>query len=928
VDEPFVGRTAELAELDRQFAQAAAGHGRVVVLAGSAGSGKTTLIWRCLPTWTAHAEAVLASGDDSETTLPGGLLDQVAQQPGQAAADLAAVLAGGRADPLLTGSAVLALLRERACVCPLVVVVDDAQWGDELSLRALCFAARRLWADPVLWVVATRLDGLARLPSGLVRAAAERGARLDLAGLDAGEVAALAELAGAGRLPIRAAERLREHTGGIPLHVRELLHDLPTAILRTPGVSLPAPRSLHTLVVSRLAACSVDTEALVVAAAVLGADCELADAAVLAGLADPLPALQEAISQRLLAEPPVAGRRRAAFPHALIRAAVYQDVGVSRRAALHRAAAGLTGGSTALAHRVAGCAGADGQLAADLAARADAERAAGQLPSAAEHLLMAARVAGDRQHAEGWLAEAVGLLLELGDAAGARGYAAQVAAMAPSAQRDLLLGRLDLLAGACAAAEQRIGVAWAALAAEAGTGRAPVSEAAAKAACELALMLMGQQRLGDAASWARRAARAAASGFTQACSRTVQCGCLAVAGRDRRARALLEAELAQCTDDAARALLHLGLGGTLLYADDLPGAAIHTTAATTLGEACLPASHLLEARLLQVILAYRAGHWDQAAADSDRLITLLDDLDQGWLLSRAHLAAVYIAAGRGNWQVAARHADAASPPPGLGAIALADARTAIAVARDDLPAILATADAAADPGLLRRLEPSQLLFWPAYATALARTGQHARAARILRPYEQRAAACARRSALAAASRARGVLNACRHDRDGALAAFDASLAHLDGLGLPLEEAMTRLERGRLLRRAGQRRAAARDIGTARALFAGLCAQPFLARCDTELGAEPPAMPGPDRPPLTARQLSVARAAAAGRSNRQIAAELYISVKTVEFHLGQILARLGIDSRTQIAGALPTAAAGSLPARSPQPGGTGHPSFHG
>jgi len=123
--------------------------------------------------------------------------------------------------------------------------------------------------------------------------------------------------------------------------------------------------------------------------------------------------------------------------------------------------------------------------------------------------------------------------------------------------------------------------------------------------------------------------------------------------------------------------------------------------------------------------------------------------------------------------------------------------------------------------------------------------------------------------------------------------------------------MTRLERGRLLRRAGQRRAAARDIGAARVLFAGLGAEPFLARCDQELGASPaPAQRqgqgqshGHPLPPLTARQLSVAQAAAAGKTNRQIAAELYISVKTVEFHLAQILARLDVDSRSQIARAL-------------------------
>ncbi|MFY9849604.1 MAG: ATP-binding protein, partial [Trebonia sp.] len=346
MDEPFVGRTAELAELRRQFELAMAGQGRVVVLEGPAGGGKTALIRRCLPGWAGHAETVLLSGDETELALAGGLLGQLVEHSGEAAsAELAALLAGGHADPLSAGSAMLTLLRARSGATPLAIVVDDAQWGDDLSLRALSFAARRLAADPVLCVVACRSGGLARLPAGLVRAAAEHGARLALAGLNTAEVTELAELTGppgVGRLPSRAAERLREHTDGIPLYVRELLHDLPGQMLRAPGVTLPAPRSLHALVGSRLTACTVDAESLVVAAAVLGADCDLADAAALAGLDDPLPALQEAIGQRLLAEQSAAGRRRITFPHALIRAAVYQDIGVARRAALHRAAAGLT----------------------------------------------------------------------------------------------------------------------------------------------------------------------------------------------------------------------------------------------------------------------------------------------------------------------------------------------------------------------------------------------------------------------------------------------------------------------------------------------------------------------------------------------------------------------------------------------------------
>ena len=477
MDEPFVGRTAELAELRRQFELAMAGQGRVVVLEGPAGGGKTALIRRCLRGWAGHADTALLSGDEPELALAGGLLSQLVEQSGEAAsAELAALLAGGHADPLSAGSAVLRLLRARAGATPLVIVVDDAQWGDDLSLRALSFAARRLAADPVLCVVAGQSDGLARLPAGLVRAAAERGARLALPGLNTAEVTELAGLTGltgppgAGRLPSRAAERLREHTDGIPLYVRELLHDLPGQMLRAPGVALPAPRSLHALVGSRLTACTADAESLVVAAAVLGADCDLADAAALAGLDDPLPALQEAIGQRLLAEQPAAGRRRIAFPHALIRAAVYQDIGVARRAALHRAAASLTSGSAALAHRVAGSAGADSRLAGELAASAAAACADGQLIVAAEQLLMAAQLADSRPTAEGWLAEAVGLLIDAGDAGRAREYAEQVRAMTPSPQRDLLLGRLDLLSGAGEPAERRINGAWAALADDAGAG--------------------------------------------------------------------------------------------------------------------------------------------------------------------------------------------------------------------------------------------------------------------------------------------------------------------------------------------------------------------------------------------------------------------------------------------------------------------------
>jgi DNA-binding CsgD family transcriptional regulator len=920
VDEPFVGRAAEVAELGRQLELAKGGHGRAVLLAGPAGIGKTALIRRCLAAWATHVDALLACGDPEEVTFSGGLLGQLASSAA-GTAEIAAVLASGRADPLTAGSALLAWLQEIARNTVLVVVVDDAQWGDELSLKAVSFALRRMRADRVLGVVAVRPEGLARLPPGLMRLAADHGALVELSGLDAAEVAELAELAGAGRLPGRAAVRLREHTAGVPLHIHELLHDLPGEALRTPGVTLPAPRSLETLVLSRLAACAEETERLVVAAAIFGTDCGLADAAALAGLADPLPAWQEAIGQRLLEERETAAGRRCVFPHALIRAAVYRDIGVSRRAALHRAAAGLTAGPAALAHRSAGCPGADPQLAADLAAQAAQDRSAGRLAEAAGHLLMAARAAGRGQARDWWLLEAVGILIDSGDAARAGMYVDEVAGMPPSPQRSLLLGRLAMCAGGYARAERQITDAWAALASGTPPDADRVREAAATAACQLALLLVGQHRLEEAAAWAQRAGDAAASGFIRACSRATQGGLLAAVGQADRAVVLLEAELRLCGDQAGCALLRAGLGGALMYADDLPAAAAHLDAAVTAGgQIGLPMAHLLEAGLLRVLVAYRHGDWDRAAADGERLVTLVDDLDQGWLLARAHVAAVYVAAGRGCWQAAAGHAEAAARQPGAGAgflaIELANARAAIAVARDDPEGVLAAAqDVIGDLDRLSGLEPGLLSFWPACAQALARTGRPDQAEIMLGRFEALARMRGRRSALAAAARARGVLEAARNRPADALAAFDASLRHLRGLGMPLEEAMTLLEHGRLLRRTGQRRSAARDLGAARGLFTGLAAQPFLVRCDQELCAGPQPATGPALP-LTARQLAVAQAAAAGKSNRQIAAELYISVKTVEFHLAQILARLGVDTRTQIGDALAATPASARPSARP------------
>ena len=343
MDELFIGRVRELALLNGRLASAAGGHGQVVLVAGAPGIGKTALVRHFLA--GCGARAMMGSGDPDEMSLSGGLLEQLARSvPARSAGPLLALLETGHPDLLPAGSALLAMLAELSAERPLIVVVDDALWGDELSLKALTFAVRRLVSQPVLCLILACPGEMARLPAGLMRVVGDRGSRLDLGGFGPEDVAVLAERSGAGRLPLRAAQRLCQHTGGTPLHVRELLHDLPRHALQEPTAVLPAPRSVETLVLSRLATCAPETERLVVAAAVLGSECRLADVAVLAGLGDPLPALQEAVQQRLLLEQETAGGRCCAFAHTMLRSAVYRDIGADQRASLHLAAAGLTTG--------------------------------------------------------------------------------------------------------------------------------------------------------------------------------------------------------------------------------------------------------------------------------------------------------------------------------------------------------------------------------------------------------------------------------------------------------------------------------------------------------------------------------------------------------------------------------------------------------
>jgi DNA-binding CsgD family transcriptional regulator len=194
--------------------------------------------------------------------------------------------------------------------------------------------------------------------------------------------------------------------------------------------------------------------------------------------------------------------------------------------------------------------------------------------------------------------------------------------------------------------------------------------------------------------------------------------------------------------------------------------------------------------------------------------------------------------------------------------------------------------------------------------ACVRLGRHAEARAQLRVLAEEAARCGGAWAPAAVLRCRGLLADAGHDRH-----FLRALALHDRVDMPFERARTLLAYGERLRRDRRRAEARVRLAAALATFEALGARPWGARAREELAASGMRSRRRDDPltdRLTARELQVAAAVAEGATNREAAARLFLSEKTIERHLGSVYRKLGLRSRTQLARRFATAPGGSAP----------------
>ena len=886
------GRSEQLAAIGRLLGGMRSGRAGALVLRGEAGIGKTALL-EAAADKAAGARVLRVAGVESEAELPFAALhallrpalDQIGALPGRQAAALRGAFGLAEetvTDRFLVGLGVLSLVAELAEDRPVLVLVDDAQWVDRASADALVFAARRLQAERAAVLVAARDE-----PPGLSLPGLPE---LRVGGLD--QTAAEQLLAGAGL--VRAVrDQLIAEAGGNPLALIELSRGLSAAERAGSVTPLISPAASPVSRVQQAFGARIGglpeacRRAVLVAA--LGGLADLAEVsraiAASGGSLTDLAAAERAGLVRVTAAGVI-------FSHPLARAAVLAGSDVAERAAAHRALAGVLDGDRRPWHLAALADGPDEQVAAELDAAAQrADRRGSRAAASAAYERAAALSAGPA--AKG---RRLALAAEAATDAGQLPRAADLARQAgqlvtdPAAAAALARVRAQLEFEAGRPTDS-VGILleWAALLGPADPGAAEVVLAEAVHILWLAAGPAHPELERRAAAMTPVGARLVE--FLQAVRR-LQDGDTDVpvtvpATPDPGSLPLL-ARFSQLFFDFVRG--------------DVP--AVGRRAADMAAE-CRDAGI---AGLLAYALVYLAtaqllhGEFLDATATAEEGLRIAADTGQTHVTRELASTAAGLAAITGDEEACrARASQVRELSAGVQTLAPAGADCALAMLDLGCGRYQSALDwmRAATSGPARR-NPEVLYAYPVHVEAAVRAGRTDLAARPLAQFTAWAGAIGQRWATAVAARCAALT---ADDADAEPLWREAIAAH-EGDGRPFEQAHTRLLYGEWLRR-NRRRADAREhLLAAAAAFARMGARPWQERAEAELraaGAGAPTVTADDPlARLTPQELQVVRLAAAGASNKQIGGQLFLSPRTVGFHLYRAFPKLGVTNREELA----------------------------
>jgi DNA-binding CsgD family transcriptional regulator len=916
----IVGREDELAAV-RQFVHDLADGPASLVLDGLAGIGKTAIWKRAVVDARAGGVAVrtcrcsesdagwaFAGLGDLLDGLDGDVLAELptVQRSALSAALLLSDVVDGSPGGRVVGVAVLGVLRALARGGPLLLAVDDIQWLDPSSRKALSFALRRLDDEPVRLIASCRTEPLADTAE-----AADLGLpgeRIVVGPVSIGTLQRIVQTRLGHTFARSTLTRLHQGTGGNPMMCLEMARALqrrgrePAA-----GEPLPIPADLRVLVNERLRGLTEGTRQLLLYTAALAQPTTLA---VSAAVGDP----QE--SQRSFAEAIGAGvlefdGERVRFTHPLIASIPYADLTPQQRLALHeRLAATVTDPEEHARHAALATIEKSSVVAAALDIAASHARARGSIDAAAElaELAVARTPVTDREDLLRRTVDAARCLFLLGDTLRAR---------------TVLTVGLD--------------------GAPPGPGR-----------------VRGLLLQATIASWEQGDAT-----VTGWCEQA-----MAEAGDERLLLALCHATLADTSPSgAAMDLFHAQSAVDLLEAMDAPPADLLASSLTNVAcNSCRLGRGLAVPTLERAVALQAEGDpvpvGERAGLGLGMYLKVIDRFEESrtWLtsmwtcavdegddsvlpLTLGHLATLECWAGEYDLALtyategrehALRMGLRAPMPQSAQVLALAhrgrlDEARALAerdLAVDEalgyfaavalhlrslgLTEMWAGNQAAAAEHFLRALsisseqigiaEPAILRLHGDAVAALVALGRVGDAQRLTDDLDSSTEANHLPWSTAMAGRCHGLLKAAEGDMPAAVEVLQQVLAHHEPLPMPFENARTRLLLGSVLRRSGHRNDARRELEAAAAVFAqlGTPIQAEQARAELASVGGWPSRGGA----LTPAEERIATLVAAGQTNREVASTLFMSVRTVESHLGRIYRKLGIRSRTELARRLP------------------------
>jgi DNA-binding CsgD family transcriptional regulator len=858
------------------------------------------------------------AGVESEMELPfaalhqmcGPVLDGLGRVPGpqRDALRIAFGLKPGPApDHFLIGLAVLSLLAEVSADQPLVCVIDNAQWLDRASAQVLAFAARRLLAESVLVILATREPG--RDLHGLREVVVE-----GLQGADARKL-----LASAVRWPLdeRVADQLVAETRGNPLALLELPRGLsPGQLAGGFGLpqALPVPGRVEDNFLRRVDALPAATRLLL---AVIAAD-PTGDPALVwraAGRLDIPAAAAVPAAEAGLAE--IGARVR--FRHPLARSAAYRSVPLAERRDVHRALADVTDPvadpDRRAWHRAQAASGPDEDVAAELERAAGRAQARGGLVAAAAFLERAAALTPDPALRAGRALAAAAAAVR----AGAFGTTLGLLGMAEAGPLDELgRARADLVRAQLAFVSNR------------GSDAPPLLLEAARRLERIDIGLARATYL-DTINAAMFAGHLAGPGAGVAEAARAARAAPPAQGPPRPPDLLLDG-LAANFSEGYRAGLPLLQRALARYGHQMSA----EEELRWLWLACIAALHLWDDGKWDVLsgrhveLARQVGALGELplalssrvylllfAGDLAAAATLAEEVRAATEATGSNLApysALGVAAMRAREAEASALAASAGHDVALRGegIGVTLTRWANAVLYNGLgrydQALTAAEQGSADPDELGLAAWSMVEL----IEAAARTGQPGRAARTVQFLTDLTSAAGTDRALGIQARSQALLG----EGDPAERLYLEAIDRLGRTRIRMELARTRLVYGEWLRRENRRVDARGQLRTAYRMFSSMGAEGFAERARRELlatGETVRKRTVDTRFELTAQERQIAWRARDGHSNSEISAELFLSPRTVEWHLAKVFGKLGISSRKQLRDALPDLGREALPA---------------